>query len=54
MCIGRGLDGKFGTAPGLRLAGFALGGATARRELLRAAATLDDEPPDDNESRWRR
>ena len=54
MLIGRWLDGKFDTAPWLMLAGFALGVATAMRELLRAAATLDDEPPDDNESRWRR
>ena len=54
MLIGRWLDGKFDTAPWLMLAGFALGVATAMRELLRAAATLDDDTPDDNEPRWRR
>ncbi len=53
MLIGRWLDGKFDTAPWLMLGGFVLGVATAMRELLRAAATLDDTPDDDNKPRWR-
>jgi F0F1-type ATP synthase assembly protein I len=53
MLIGRWLDNRLGTSPWLMLLGFALGVATAMRELLRAVAKLDDEPDDDNESRWK-
>jgi len=55
MLVGGWLDGRLDTAPWLMLAGFALGVATAVRELLRAAATLEDEPEsDDDGPTWKR
>jgi F0F1-type ATP synthase assembly protein I len=53
MLIGRWLDGKFDTAPWLMLAGFVVGVGAALRELLRAAATLEDPTDEDNTPRWR-
>ncbi|NKB87515.1 MAG: hypothetical protein GKS06_04790 [Acidobacteria bacterium] len=52
MGIGYLLDGWLDTAPWLMLLGFFFGVATATRELLRAAAKLDESDPPDDGPTW--